>query len=88
MPAARLEPSGQRDAAARPRGGCRLSEDRSGGALPKERAARFAVLAATGRPFWAGFATANGVTNWLEGVMLTGVYAIFGLALFWWSGAF
>ncbi len=36
----------------------------------------------------ANLVAQDGVTNWLEGVMLVGVYAVFGLALFWWSGPF
>lgn len=34
----------------------------------------------------ANLVAQDGVTNWLEGVMLVGVYAVFGLALFWWAG--
>lgn len=36
----------------------------------------------------ANLVAQDGVTNWLEGAMLGGVYAVFCLALFWWSGAF
>lgn len=36
----------------------------------------------------ANLVAQDGVTNWLEGVMLVGVYAVFGLALFWWAGPF
>ena len=36
----------------------------------------------------ANLVAQDGVTNWLEGVMLVGVYTVFGLALFWWSVPF